>query len=239
MTQEKKLVYVTGGKGGVGKSLFAMTVVDYLAQTHQTLLIDADPNNPDSSTSYQNKTPKVEAKQARVRSEDASGQVDASGLLDILESVEKANSTATVIDAPAGDSALLTVAGQIVTETCKALGIKSVFIWMIDSADKTPVNTLHAAWDAIKEADLILLVKNYRKGDNFQFFDNSKTIASITQNSRVKIINLPKIAARIADTMKLDRMTWEEIATKTPIATKVEAQRLRKTLHRLLRDNGL
>lgn len=235
MTQERKLVYVTGGKGGVGKSLFAMTVVDYLSQTHQTLLIDAEPNNPDSSTSYQNKSAMVEARQARVRSEDASGQVDASGLLDILEQVEKTNATATVIDAPAGDSALLAAAGKIVTESCKALGITSVFIWMIDSADKTPVNTLHAAWDSIKDADLILLVKNYRKGDNFQFFDNSKTIAAITQNQNVKVVDLPKIAARIADTMKLDRMTWDEVATKTP----VEAQRLRRTLHALLGGNGL
>lgn len=240
MATSKKYIYVTGGKGGIGKSTFTLALVDYLAQQGKVMLIDADPVNADSSAAYKNnKEPNVSTQRANVRAEDSSGQIDASGLIETLNMADSGQAEATVVDAPAGDSTLLISAGSIITEACKQAGIESVFIWLVDSTDRTPVNALHGAWDAIKDADKIILVKNYRKGTNFEFFDNSKTVAGILESGNVQTIELPKIASRLEEHMRIDRMNWKEIATETPLGNRVEAQRMRNAMHAVLKGAGL
>ena len=226
MPTKKQYIYVTGGKGGIGKSTAALAIADYKSLNGKVLLIDTDPTNADSSVAYkEGKDDNVTAIRSNVRAEDSSGQIDASGLIDTL-----------IVDAPAGDSTLLSTAGSIITGACKEAGIESVFVWLVDSTDRTPVNALNAAWEAIKDADKIILVKNYRKGTNFDFFDNSKTIGGITSAQNVKIIGLPKIASRIEEHLRIDRMTLKQIATETPIGNRAEGQRLRNELHNTFKE---
>lgn len=240
MTKNKKYIYVTGGKGGIGKSTFTLALVDYMAQQGKVLLIDADPVNADSSAAYkENKEANVKAIRAKVRAEDTSGQIDASGLIETLNTADNDEAITTIVDAPAGDSTLLISAGSIITEACKQVGMESIFVWLVDSTDRTPVNALHGAWEAIKDANKILIVKNYRKGTNFDFFDNSKTIANINEAKNVQTIDLPRIASRLEEHMRIDRMTWKEIATDTPIGNRVEGQRMRKAMHDTLKEVGL
>lgn len=236
----KHYIYVTGGKGGIGKSTVALALTDYKAENGPVLLIDADSTNADSSASYkEGKQDNVRAIRARVRSEDADGQVDASGLMDTLSMADKDTANTIIVDAPAGDSILLSEAGSIISAACKQAGMTSVFVWLVDSNDRTPVNALHAAWDSIRGADKILLVKNYRKGNNFEFFDNSKTVSDIKKFKNVQIINLPKIATRIEEHLRIERLTWKEIATKTPLGNRVEGERLRRNLHATFAEAGL
>ena len=85
MATNKKYIYVTGGKGGIGKSTFTLALVDYMSQQGKVLLIDTDPVNADSSAAYkEGKDTNVRAVRAKVRAEDTSGQVDASGLIETL-----------------------------------------------------------------------------------------------------------------------------------------------------------
>jgi hypothetical protein len=239
-TKNKAYYYVTGGKGGIGKSTVALALTDYLASYGQVLLIDTDPTNADSSASYKDgKDANVTAIRANIRSEDSSGQIDPSGLFETLNKAESEAVNSVVVDAPAGDSNLLANAGEVITSACKQAGIQSYFVWLVDSNDRTPVNALHAAWDSIKDADKIVLVKNYRKGNNFEFFDGSKTIAGITSASNVQIIDLPKFASRIEEHLRIERMTFAEVATKTPLGNRVEGARLRTQLHQIFKAAGL
>lgn len=237
---KKTYIYVTGGKGGIGKSTMTQVLTDYKAETGRVLLVDTDPTNADSSASYKDgKDANVRAIRERIRSEDSSGQIDASGLMNTLNLADSEDVETIVIDAPAGDSMLLANAGEIITSACKQSGIKSVFVWLIDSNDRTPVNALHASWSAIKDADQILLVKNFRKGNNFEFFDNSNAMEEITTAKNVQIIELPKIASRIEEHLRIERMTFKEIAKKTPLGNRVEGARLRAQLHDMLKIAGL
>ena len=240
MATNKKYIYVTGGKGGIGNSTFTLALVDYMSQQGKVLLIDTDPVNADSSAAYKDgKDTKVRAIRAKVRAEDTSGQVDASGLIETLNIADNDEAITIIVDAPAGDSTLLISAGKIITEACKQVSMESIFVWLVDSTDRTPVNALHGAWESIKDANKILIVKNYRKGTNFDFFDNSKTIANINEAKNVQTIDLPKIASRLEEHMRIDRMTWKEIATDTPIGNRVEGQRMRKAMHDTLKEIGL
>ena len=237
---KKTYIYVTGGKGGIGKSTMAQAITDYKAETGRVLLVDTDPTNADSSASYKDgKDANVRAIRQNIRSEDSSGQIDSSGLINTLNLAESEDVETIIIDAPAGDSTLLANAGEIITSACKQAGIKSVFVWLVDSNDRTPVNALHASWSAIKDSDQILLVKNFRKGNNFEFFDGSKTMEEIRSAKNVQIIELPKIASRIEEHLRIERMTFKEIATKTPLGNRVEGERLRAELHNTLKTAGL
>lgn len=240
MPTKKQYIYVTGGKGGIGKSTAALAIADYKSLNGKVLLIDTDPTNADSSVVYkEGKDDNVTAIRSNVRAEDSSGQIDASGLIDTLNMASTTEAQTIIVDAPAGDSTLLSTAGSIITGACKEAGIESVFVWLVDSTDRTPVNALNAAWEAIKDADKIILVKNYRKGTNFDFFDNSKTIGGITSASNVKIIGFPKIASRIEEHFRIDRMTLKQIATETPIGNRAEGQRLRNELHNTFKECDL
>ena len=237
MKTKKQYIYVTGGKGGIGKSTLALAITDYKAINSKVLLIDTDPTNADSSIAYKDgKDDNVTAIRANLRAEDSSGQIDASGLIETLNKASTDEAQTIIVDAPAGDSTLLSAAGSIITGACKEAGIESIFFWLVDSNDRTPVNALNAAWEAIKDADKIILVKNYRKGTNFEFFDNHKTISRITSAPNVKIIGLPKIASRIEEHLRIDRMTLKQIATETPIGNRVEGKRLRNELHNTFKE---
>jgi hypothetical protein len=240
MSNSKKYVYVTGGKGGVGKSAMAIQLADYYSRTGNVLLIDTDSTNPDSSAAFKAGTDaKVTAIIGRVRSEDSSGQIDSSGLLETLNMAEKSDAETIIVDAPSGDSTLLITAGSIIAEACKQMNMESIFVWLVDSLDRTPVNTLHGAWNSIKKADKVLLVKNYRKGTNFDYFDDSQVMEPIKAAPNVQIIGMPKIASRIEQHMRIDRMNWQRIATETPIANRIEGQRVRSEFHETFREAGL
>lgn len=237
----KTYIYVTGGKGGIGKSMQTLAMVDYLAeQGKKILLLDADPVNGDSSANYKNgKQDGVTCERVQLRSEDASGQIDASGLQDTLNKTESTKANTVIVDAPAGDSTLLVEAGSIIVAGCSMLGAQSVIVWMVDSVDRTAINALAAAWESIKDANMILLVKNHRKGNNFDCFDGSKAVAGILAAPNVKVIDMPKIASRLEHHFRIDRKTLKEVATEAPMGDRVEAVRVRKLFSDTLKGVGL
>jgi len=240
MSNRRKYIYVTGGKGGIGKSAMAVQLADYYSHTGNVLLIDTDSVNPDSSAAFKDGLDtKVTVMQARVRSEDSSGQVDSSGLLETLNIAEKSDAETVIVDAPSGDSTLLIAAGSVIAEACREMNVESILVWLVDSLDRTPVNTIHSAWDSINNADKILLVKNYRKGTNFDYFDNSKAMEMIKAAPNVQIIGMPKIASRIEEHMRIDRMSWQRIATETPLANRIEGKRVRSEFHGTFAEAGL
>ncbi len=236
----KKLIYVSGGKGGIGKSITAVSIADYFAKSGSVLLIDADPTNADSFTPINTcKQDGVTAIRANIRSEDATGQIDTSGLTALFDNELVISVDTVIIDAPAGDTVLLASAGSFVIEICKALGAKSVFCWLVDSMDRAAVNTVGTAWNEIQGADQILMVKNHGKSNNFDFYEASETMAKIKSSPNVTSVDLPKIAIRLIENIKIDRMTWKKIAEETPIGNRVEGQRVRKLLHQSFEDAGL
>src|SRR4051812_4743916 len=55
MTQRRKICLIGGSKGGVGKSLLAMTLLDYfLSKSDRPFLIETDNSNPDVFKAYRN-----------------------------------------------------------------------------------------------------------------------------------------------------------------------------------------
>nr|WP_181375052.1 P-loop NTPase [Polaromonas sp. W10N]AWD72317.1 hypothetical protein pW10NP1_p010 [Polaromonas sp. W10N] len=233
----KNYVYVTGGKGGVGKSFVAMIVADYMATKHNVLLLDTDMTNSDCNAVYKNsKQLTIECVVQQLRSEDTSGQVDTSGLL----STFNLDRDCVVVDAPAGDTVLLANAGSMIDEMCKEAKAKSAVVWLADSGDQNAINGLSAVFEQIKNVDLILIVKNFKSSNDFDLLDKSNTLAKFKALPNCHVIDFPKIAARIAKRVKTDKNSFVEmISDSTPLGDRVEARRIRTMMHKLFESVGL
>lgn len=66
------------------------------------------------------------------------------------------------------------------------------------------------------------------------FFDQNAAVINIVSSPNVVAIDLPKFASRIEEHLRIERLTWKEIATVTPIGNRVEGQRLRTVFHQTL-----
>lgn len=233
----KNYVYVTGGKGGIGKSLSAMLIADYLSTTGNVLLIDTDMTNSDCNAVYKNKKQEsIECKVQQLRSEDTSGQVDTSGLISTFN-VDCEN---VVVDAPAGDTVLLANAGGTIADMCNEYKAKSAIVWLADSGDQNAINGLNAVYDEIKNVNLILIIKNHKTGNDFDLLDNSNTLKKFTELSTCKVIDFPKIASRITTRVRKDKNSFVEmVSEKTPVGDRVEARRIRTMMHAEFKLAGL
>lgn len=226
----KRFIYVTGGKGGIGKSFVSSIITDCAVDHGNALLIDTDTINADSSTPYKvHPQEGVAIGYGRIRSEDADGQVDTSGLMDVLTASAECGADTVIVDAPAGETLTLETGGSIIHEVCRQLGATSIIVWIVDSADRTAINALAKAWEGVKGADLLVIVKNNRSGNNFDAFDDNETTKrNLSTMKNVAVIDLPKTAQRLMESWKLDRQTINELTTTAPIGNRVEAQRMRR-----------
>lgn len=225
-----RFIYVTGGKGGIGKSFVASIITDCAAERGTVLLTDTDTINADSSTPYRmNEQAGVTISYGRIRSEDANGQVDTSGLIEVLTKSAESGVNTVIVDAPAGETYTLETGGAIIHEVCKQAGATSIIVWIVDSADRTAINALARAWEGVKDADMLVIVKNYRSGNNFDAFDtNETTKRNLSTLKNVVMIDLPKTAQRLMEAWKLERKTLKALATTSPLGDRVEAQRIRR-----------
>ncbi|ABM40233.1 nucleotide-binding protein [Polaromonas naphthalenivorans] len=233
----KNYIYVTGGKGGIGKSFVSMLVADYMATKEQVLLIDTDMTNSDCNAVYKDKKQStIECNVQQLRSEDTSGQVDTSGLL----STFNVDRECVVVDAPAGDTVLLANAGSMINEMCQEYKAKSVIVWLADSGDQNAVNGLNAVFEQIKNVDLILIVKNFKSSTDFDLLDKSNTLTKFKSLPNCHVVDFPKIAARITKRVRTDKNSFVEmISENTPIGDRVEARRVRSLMHKVFEEAGL
>lgn len=233
----KNYVYVTGGKGGIGKSFMSMLVADYMATKNDVLLFDTDMTNSDCNAVYKNnKQSTIECKVQQLRSEDTSGQVDTSGFL----STFNIDRECVVVDAPAGDTVLLANAGSMINDMCNEYKAKSAVVWLADSGDRNAINGLNAVFDQIKNVDLILIMKNFKSSNDFDLLDKSETLAEFVALPNCHVVDFPKIAARITKLVRTERKSFAElVSNSTPMGDRIEARRIRTLMHKLFESVGL
>ena len=114
--KDTNVYYVGGSKGGVGKSLFAFALVDYLLERGQNvLLVDMDTDNPDVYKAHVSLgLPNL---QCRMNSLD-----DADGWADLLDTVQEYSDHAVVINAAARTKTSTTSYGEIMKSALEEMG---------------------------------------------------------------------------------------------------------------------
>lgn len=216
----KRRVYVIGNdKGGVGKSLTAMGLIDYLLEHgEKPFLVECDTTNPDVWKAY------GETIESATISLD-----DLDGWLALLDQCAAAPQQAIVINQGARSKVSIERFGDRLLEGLRRLKSELITFWVInpqrdsiellkDYAGYLPGTTIH-------------VVRNeyFAPSERFEY-NNSKLRAEIEGKGGCTL-TLPALATRItAQLYGNQRLTLQQSATSGPFGNQIEAQRWRNAV---------
>src|ERR1700691_6261206 len=116
------IVFVSGSKGGVGKSLTAMAVLDYLTTEHRYVrLLEADTTNPDVWKSYR-----------RTVEGEVADLDDVDGWINLVNTCDANPFKAIVINTPARNNDFVLRHGGILLDSLKELARPPITLWVVN-----------------------------------------------------------------------------------------------------------
>jgi len=219
-------IYLVGGsKGGVGKSLMTMALVDFLtAVGKQVLLVESDTSNPDVAKCY-----KGEVETELVNLDDADGWIHLVNLCD------KHSDSTVVINTPARNMAAMTARGQTLSGTLAELKRKLVCLWLVNR-QRDCLELLKEFTEVMPEAE-VHVVRNLHFGDEkkFELYNASKLREGIERNGG-KSLNLPDLADRVSDDIYSGRLSIAKASTELPIGNRAELARWRNEVKKMFAE---
>lgn len=183
----KRVIWVSGGKGGVGKSTFARGLLDILSAAGvKVKAVDGDPSNAQLFRYYHGVGEGVQCVDL-----DQQGEADI-----LLNQMEVNKADVFLVDVAAGGSqALLDLEGDIgLISEAMDMGYRFTVVSVM-SRIKDSVNLLKASLEMTADFDVQhVAVKNlyFGEGDRFRLFDGSKTEARLLECGGV-VIEMPDL----------------------------------------------
>ena len=208
---------VGGGKGGVGKSLMSMALLDFLqAGGQDPFLVETDTSVPDVFKAYQEEIPGE-----LVNLDEREGWIE---LVNLVAS--RAEST-IVINTGARNQTGVSNFGRTLSKALGHLGRKLVVLWMIDRKRES-LELLSDFMAAMPEAE-VHVVRNLYLGSEkkFELYNGSKMESGI-EGRGSKSVNLPELADRVTDAMNKGRMTIAKAVGELSLGDRMEVERWRE-----------
>lgn len=219
---------VAGSKGGVGKSMLSMILIDLLLENGSPILfIETDTTNPDVYRCLQ-----------RDPDEAASDAIDgvlmrtlklevANGWVDMVNALGEHPDRIAVINTAARTNAAVTSFGRTLQRMLPELGRQLVTLWVInrqrDSMDQL-IEHLQVFDNCTTH-----VVRNGYFGDESQFelYNNSKLRARIERAGGQSLL-LPGLADRVADAIYIQSLPISRALREMPIGNRGELIRWRE-----------
>jgi hypothetical protein len=226
-------IYLVGGsKGGVGKSLFSMVLIDYLQnEGKECILIESDTSNPDVFKCYENSVT-TEA----INLDVSEGWIE---LVNLCDSFPK---NSIVINTAARNNLGITAFGGTLGGLLEELGRKLITFWMIDDK-KDGAELLLDFQDSLPNST-VHLVRNERAGKVESFYCTSM-IDKEQIKINGKVLDFPILNSLVAKHLYNDRLTIQAVTTagttfgndqKIPIGNRGHMQNWRKAVHELIKS---
>ena len=213
----KAIFLVGGGKGGVGKSLMSMALLDFLqAGGLEPFLVETDTSVPDVFKTYQ---------------EETAGELvnldEREGWIELVNMVESRADNTIVINTGARNQTGVSNFGRTLSKALGELGRKLVVLWMIDRKRES-LELLSDFMAAIPEAE-VHVVRNLYLGSErkFELYNGSKMKSGI-EGKGGKSINLPELADRVTDAMNKGRTTIAKATGELSLGDRMELERWRE-----------
>jgi len=221
-----KHIFVVGGsKGGVGKSLVAMALTDFLTKRGETiLLIDSDTSNPDVWRNYK----------SVVRSELVNLD-GADGWIELINLCDGAPESVVVVNTAARNNSGVSAYGTTLNDTLKELKRKLVTLWVINR-QRDSLELLKEFIDAIPNAD-VHVVRNGFFGleKQFELYNTSKMKTAV-EDKGGKSITFPDLADRVSDDLFSKRLSITDAIKSLPIGNRAELLRWRGEVQKVLAE---
>ena len=212
----KKIINISGSKGGVGKSIISMCVIDYLESIDdKPILIESDTSNPDVWKTYKN----------RINSELINLD-DKDGWINFINFCDKNKDSNIIINSAARSNDGVRAYGKMLNDNIDDLGHKLITLWVINR-QRDSLELLAKYMEAIPKAE-IHVIRNTYIGDPSKFeLYNSSNIKKTIEDRGGKTIDFPDLADRVADTIYNERLPIAEAGEKMPLGNRAELARWR------------
>lgn len=220
------LFAIGGCKGGVGKSMVSLALLDYLLHRNvPVLLIDTDTSNPDVWRMY--------GQEAGVVPE-ALDLDDASGWIDLINLCEAYPDRVTVINTAARNNKGVAAHGATLQRALPALRRQWVTLWVINN-QRDSVELLDDYVRALP-GSVIHVVCNTFFGprDAFRLYDTLPVAEEIARRGG-RVLTLDRLASRVSDDLYSHRLSIRRALTPgtpdtLPLGNRVELQRWQETV---------
>ena len=219
-----KPIYLIGGsKGGVGKTLVTMAVVDYLeAQQEEVLLIESDTSNPDVWKAYQEQV-----------SNEVVNLDEADGWIQLVNTCDRYPASTVVINTAARNNRGVSAYGVTLNDTLPELQRQLVTLWVINRQR----DSLELLWDYMDALPgvVVHVVRNHYFGEanKFELYNDSEVKQRVEQQEG-RSLNFPDLADRVADDLNGQRLTIRAALKTLPLGNRAELTRWRAAVARML-----
>jgi hypothetical protein len=220
----RKPIYMVGGcKGGVGKSMVSLGLVDtLLTHSKQPFLIESDTSNPDVW-----KILKEEVQSALIDLDEANGWID------LVNVCDKHPNSPLVVNTAARNSKGVSAYGETLANTLRELDRELITLWVINR-QRDSLELLKAYREALPNSQ-IHVVRNGYFGDErkFELYNESKIKQSI-ESAGGKSLTFPDLADRVSDDLYSQRLSIASAMKELPIGNRAELTRWRNEVHKVL-----
>ena len=221
----KSIFLVGGGKGGVGKSLLSMTVVDYLdGSGGGPFLVETDTSVPDVYKTYK------DAVGGELVNLD-----EREGWIDLVNLVESKPENTVVINTGARNQTGISNFGRTLGKALPQLKRKLVVFWLIDRKRES-LELLADFTEALPEAEMHVVRNMYLGTEKkFELYNGSKMKTTI-ETSGGTSLNFPELADRVTDAMNKGRLTIAKASSELSLGDRMELERWREECRAMLSE---
>jgi hypothetical protein len=214
-----RVFMVTGGKGGVGKSMTSIALLDYLeVKGRKVTLVETDSSNPDVGKAYQKD----------VKGFSLVNLDENDGWLDLLDIVEAAKTPEIVINTAARNTEGIGRNGEMFDEQLGQLGYPVISLFVINN-QRDSVEILDD-YARIMHRGALHVVRNQFYGASVSMFDifNQSALKKDLEERGGRTLDLPKLATRVANLVQSNRLTLQKAWQTSTLGSKAEIERWRR-----------
>ncbi|MDZ4150607.1 MAG: protein mobD [Methylococcales bacterium] len=219
----KRIFLIGGSKGGVGKSMVSMAIIDYLQeQGESVLLIESDTSNPDVWKNY------GECVETQLLDLD-----EADGWIQLVNLCDSKPECVVVINTAARNNQGVSAYGATLNSTLAELKRDLVTLWVINR-QRDSLELLKEYMDAIPDSRVHVLRNGYfGEEKKFELYNGSKIRTAVESRGGLSL-NFPDLADRVSDDIYSNRLSIAQALKELPIGNRAELTRWKTEVKKVL-----
>ncbi len=221
----ENVYWIGGGKGGTGKTMVGMGLIDYLRnEGREPVLIETDKKNPDVGRAHET--------EIQTEALDLSDQ---DGWVDLLDLCGKTESPVVINSGVGADE---TQGIDALEQSLESSGKKLVVLWVINR-QRDSIELLRDFMKSIQSAEVHVVRNLYFGGTHkFELFNDSKTRKELEERGG-KVLDFPEIADRIANELYSKRVSIATCLVGAETGTRFVLGRWQNAVHQVFKGAGL
>lgn len=206
MSDKTRMILVGGGKGGCGKTVTTMALLDHLLSENVPVqLVETDTSNPDVAKAYKDT---VATELINLDVED--GWIVLLNLCEKLAVRERIPSRTIVVNTGSRNSDGINQFGTLLANSLEDLNIELVTVWLIDG-NRDCLELLHE-YLKVFPSPRVHVMRNLHCARTFELYDAGKT-RELIEGRGGESLTLPALSERVMQTVNKTRLTLSAAAT--------------------------